>query len=60
MPDEKHRKREQQDADGVGCAETIGEALALAEQGKTPEQSTLEEMDALWDAAKIAEKTSTK
>ena len=27
MPDEKHRKREQQDADGVGCAETIGEAL---------------------------------
>ena len=33
---------------------------ALAEQGKTPEQSTLEEMDALWDAAKIAEKTSTK
>lgn len=33
---------------------------ALAEQGKTPEQSTLEEMDALWDAAKIAEKTSAK
>lgn len=26
----------------------------LAEQGKTPEQSTLSEMDALWDAAKVA------
>lgn len=29
---------------------------ALAERGKTPEQSTLAEMDALWDAAKKAEK----
>ncbi len=29
---------------------------ALAERGKTPEQSTLAEMDALWDAAKAAEK----
>ena len=29
---------------------------ALAERGKTPEQSTLAEMDALWDAAKEAEK----
>jgi MazG family protein len=29
----------------------------LAEQGKTPEQSTLSEMDALWDAAKIALRT---
>jgi len=28
----------------------------LAERGKTPEQSDLEEMDALWDAAKAAEK----
>lgn len=26
----------------------------LAEQGKTPEQSSLAEMDALWDAAKVA------
>jgi ATP diphosphatase len=31
---------------------------ALAAQGKTPAQSTLEEMDALWDAAKAAEKGS--
>jgi len=31
------------------------EAL-LAEQGKTPEASTLEEMDALWDQAKAEEK----
>jgi len=29
---------------------------ALASRGKTPSQSTLEEMDALWDAAKAAEK----
>jgi ATP diphosphatase len=29
---------------------------ALAARGKTPEQSTLEEMDALWDEAKAAEK----
>lgn len=29
---------------------------ALAELGRTPAASTLEEMDALWDAAKIAEK----
>ena len=29
---------------------------ALAEQGKRPEDSTLAEMDALWDAAKAAEK----
>ncbi|MDA7430592.1 nucleoside triphosphate pyrophosphohydrolase [Primorskyibacter aestuariivivens] len=28
---------------------------ALAEQGKRPEDATLEEMDALWDAAKAAE-----
>ncbi|MGQ3028771.1 MAG: nucleoside triphosphate pyrophosphohydrolase, partial [Ferrovibrionaceae bacterium] len=31
------------------------EAL-LAERGRTPEQSTLEEMDALWDQAKAEEK----
>jgi len=30
----------------------------LAEAGKTPDQSTLEEMDALWDAAKAAERGS--
>lgn len=29
----------------------------LAERGKTPSQSTLEEMDALWDEAKALEKT---
>ena len=29
---------------------------ALAERGKTPEQSTLAEMDALWDEAKAAER----
>jgi nucleoside triphosphate diphosphatase len=29
---------------------------SLAERGKTPEQSTLTEMDALWDAAKAEEK----
>ena len=28
---------------------------ALADQGKTPQQATLAEMDALWDAAKAAE-----
>jgi ATP diphosphatase len=28
----------------------------LAESGKTPEQSTLEDMDALWDEAKVREK----
>ncbi|WP_299145814.1 nucleoside triphosphate pyrophosphohydrolase [uncultured Tateyamaria sp.] len=31
---------------------------SLATQGKRPEDSNLSEMDALWDAAKIAEKTS--
>ena len=31
------------------------EAL-LAEQGKTPEESNLEEMDSLWDAAKAEER----
>jgi nucleoside triphosphate diphosphatase len=30
---------------------------ALAERGKSPQQSTLTEMDALWDAAKAAEKS---
>ncbi len=29
----------------------------LAERGKTPSQSTLEEMDALWDEAKALEKS---
>ena len=29
---------------------------SLAERGKTPEQSTLEEMDALWEAAKVIDK----
>ena len=29
---------------------------ALASQGRRPEDSTLEEMDALWDAAKAAER----
>jgi nucleoside triphosphate diphosphatase len=29
---------------------------ALAEAGKTPEQSDLAEMDGLWDAAKVAER----
>lgn len=28
----------------------------LGEQGRTPQQSTLEEMDALWDEAKLAER----
>jgi tetrapyrrole methylase family protein/MazG family protein/ATP diphosphatase len=28
----------------------------LAERGKTPDQSDLTEMDALWDEAKVAEK----
>lgn len=31
---------------------------ALAKNGRTPDQSNLEEMDALWDAAKAAERTS--
>jgi MazG family protein len=31
---------------------------ALAERGKTPDRSDLAEMDALWDAAKAAEKTA--
>ncbi len=35
------------------------EAL-LAERGKTPEQSDLSEMDALWDAVKAAEKAAGK
>ncbi len=30
---------------------------ALAARGKTPKDATLAEMDALWDAAKAAEKT---
>jgi nucleoside triphosphate diphosphatase len=30
----------------------------LAQQGRTPSQSTLEEMDRLWDEAKAAEKTT--
>lgn len=30
--------------------------VALAEQGKRPEESNLAEMDALWDAAKVAER----
>ena len=33
---------------------------ALAAQGKQPQDSTLAEMDALWDAAKAAEKTVEK
>jgi len=32
---------------------------ALAAQGKTPQQATLAEMDALWDAAKAEEKRSS-
>jgi nucleoside triphosphate diphosphatase len=32
------------------------EAL-LAEQGTTPEKSTLAEMDALWDKAKVEERS---
>ena len=31
----------------------------LARDGRTPEQSTLEEMDRLWDAAKVAEKPAS-
>jgi MazG family protein len=31
---------------------------ALAERGRTPDQSDLAEMDALWDAAKVVEKTA--
>jgi ATP diphosphatase len=30
----------------------------LAEQGRAPAQSTLEEMDRLWDEAKVAEKSA--
>jgi nucleoside triphosphate diphosphatase len=33
---------------------------ALAERGKRPEQATLAEMDALWNAAKATEKTDTE
>ena len=33
---------------------------ALAQLGKSPQQATLAEMDALWDAAKIAETTADK
>jgi len=33
---------------------------ALAERGKTPRQSTLTEMDALWDAAKAAEREENR
>ena len=33
---------------------------ALAERGKSPEQSTLAEMDVLWDAAKVAEKAEPR
>ncbi|MHA3977268.1 nucleoside triphosphate pyrophosphohydrolase [Halovulum sp. GXIMD14794] len=33
---------------------------ALAARGKTPQESSLEEMDALWDAAKAAEKARAK
>ncbi len=33
---------------------------ALEQRGKTPEQSNLEEMDALWDAAKAAEKAAKR
>ena len=32
----------------------------LAESGRTPEQSSLEEMDALWDEAKAAEKAASR
>lgn len=35
-----------------------GVEARLAEKGKQPQDSTLEEMDALWDAVKLAEKTS--
>ena len=31
----------------------------LAKDGRTPDQSTLEEMDRLWDAAKVAEKAGS-
>jgi ATP diphosphatase len=31
---------------------------ALTARGKTPEQSTLAEMDALWDEAKAAERSA--
>ena len=32
--------------------------MRLAEHGKTPSQSTLEDMDALWDEAKAKEKSA--
>ncbi|MGH6716241.1 MAG: hypothetical protein ACREDC_08655, partial [Bradyrhizobium sp.] len=32
---------------------------ALATRGRTPKESTLAEMDALWDEAKAAEKASS-
>ena len=31
----------------------------LAQMGKTPEQSTLEEMDALWDEVRAKDKTAS-
>ena len=40
--------------DGFGFIEA-----ELARDGRTPDQSTLEEMDRLWDAAKVAEKPAT-
>jgi ATP diphosphatase len=33
---------------------------ALAQQGKTPKSSSLKEMDALWDAAKVAERKAAE
>jgi nucleoside triphosphate diphosphatase len=33
---------------------------ALADSGKSPKEATLAEMDALWEAAKVAEKTAEK
>jgi ATP diphosphatase len=33
-----------------------GVEARLKERGKTPQESTLEEMDALWDAVKVDEK----
>jgi ATP diphosphatase len=33
---------------------------ALAAEGRRPEESTLEEMDRLWDAAKVAERSSDR
>ena len=37
-------------------AQALDAADELAKDGRTPDQSTLEEMDRLWDAAKAAEK----